>query len=62
MPLKGRQRTEKQKAQTAALRELRWLPKPPVEAKAIDPTDRRLLSKERKKYKRELEKARRREQ
>jgi len=34
----------------------RWLPKPPVEAKEIDP---RLLSKERKEYKRELEKARR---
>ena len=39
----------------------RWLPKSPVKAKAIDPTDSRLRSKERKQYKEDLERSRRSE-
>jgi hypothetical protein len=39
------------------MRKQRWLPKPLV--KAIDPTSSRLLSKERKKHKKELEEVRR---
>ena len=61
MPLKGRQRTEGQKAQTAALHKRRLLPKSSVKADAIDPASSRLLSKERKKHKEELEKIRRSE-
>lgn len=57
MPLVGRQRTEKQKAQTAALHKRRKLPK--SKAEAIDPANSRLLSEERKNHKRELEKVRR---
>jgi len=34
----------------------RWLPKSPIKANAIDPENTRLLSKERRKYKQELEK------
>jgi len=37
----------------------RWLPKSPIKAKTIDPENSRLLSKERKKSKQELEKIRR---
>ncbi|KAF9646239.1 hypothetical protein BDM02DRAFT_3118991, partial [Thelephora ganbajun] len=37
----------------------RWLPKPPVKAEVIDPETSRLLSKERKKYRKELAKAQR---
>lgn len=51
MPRRGRQRPELQKTYTAAMQKQRWLPKPPA------PEDRRLLSKERKKRKRELERA-----
>ena len=63
MPLVGRQRTEKQKAQTAALHKRRRLPKskssPGAKAEAIDPANSRLLSEERKSHKQELEKVRR---
>jgi hypothetical protein len=41
------------------MRKRRWLPKPLVKAKAIDPTSSRLLSKERRKHKEELREARR---
>lgn len=59
MPLKGRQRTENQKAHTAAMQKRRWLPKSLAKTEAIDPATSRLLSNERKKHKRELERARR---
>jgi hypothetical protein len=58
MPLKGRQRSKYQKAQTTEMQRRRWSPKSPVLAKAIDPGSRRLLSKERKRHRREVEKVR----
>ena len=39
----------------------RWLPKTPTKANEIDPTSCRLPSKERKKFKQELQRARRAE-
>jgi len=59
MPLKGRQRTQHQKAQTAAMRKRRWLPKSHAEAETISPENHRLLSEERKKYEKELEEVQR---
>ena len=58
MPLEGHRRTKYQKAQTAAMGKRRWLPKPPIKANVINPTTTRLLSNERKKHEREMEKVR----
>lgn len=59
MPCGGHQRSEHQKAHAIAMQKRRWLPKAPVKAQVINPTNRRLLSKERQKHKQELEKVRR---
>jgi len=37
MSLQGRQRTQHQKAQAAAMRKRRWLPGPRIEDKVINP-------------------------
>ena len=55
MPPRGHWRTAHQNAQTAAMGKQQWLPKSLVKAKAIDPTDSCLRSKERKQYKEDLE-------
>lgn len=57
MPLKGHQRTEHQKAQTAAMGKRQWLPKSCTKVRVIDPTSSRIFSQERKKLRKELEKA-----
>ena len=71
MPLKGRQRTGRQKAHTAAMQKRRWLLRSPARpgSEVINPTHRRLVSSIEKKHAREMEKveksehnARRREQ
>jgi hypothetical protein len=72
MPLKGHQRTKKQKAHVAEMGKQRWLPKShPSEAEGtspeaedispeiIVPKDRRLLSKAEKRFKRERDENRR---
>jgi hypothetical protein len=59
MPLKGRQRSEKQKAHAATIHERRWLPKSQPEAEAISPKQRRLQYKADKKYRKEHEESKR---
>jgi hypothetical protein len=61
MPLKGRQRTEHQKAHTAAMGKQSRSSKSPVKAKVIDPAGSRRLSEERRKFKKELENVRKSE-
>jgi len=61
MPLKGRQRSKRQKANAIAMQKRRWLPKSHPETKSIDPLNHRLLSQARKKRKRETEKAKKSE-
>jgi len=54
IPLKGRRRTERQKAHNVVMRKRRWLPKSHTETEAIDPVNHRLLSRARVEYKREM--------
>jgi hypothetical protein len=61
MPLKGHQRTVRQKAQTAALRKQQHLPKSPLKAKTIDLTNPRLFAEEQRKVRKIAENARRSE-
>ena len=57
MPLKGHQRSERQKTQAVAMQKRRWLPK----SHTIDPANRRLLSQARKKHLREMGKVKKSE-
>jgi len=61
MPLKGHRRTERQKAHDVEMRKRRWSPKSDTKTEAIDPANRRLLSRARVEYKREMKNLKRSE-
>ena len=58
MPLHGHQRTKNQKDHVAAMGKRRWLPKSQLEAEAISPENRRILSRAEEKHRKETKEAR----